>query len=122
MERRKVFTGLGIVAANGIGAEHFWDSNVLGRSGINRITSFDSSPYASRVAAELKDFDPLLYMPEQVAKPVDRFVHFGLAATKLEMEDGGLEMAAEDPERAGGDHRFRPVRSSFSRIPDDEPL
>jgi 3-oxoacyl-[acyl-carrier-protein] synthase II len=100
-KRRVVITGLGVVAANGIGTEPFWDSNISGRSGIDRITSFDSSHYPSRVAAEVRDFDPWLYMPDKVAKRVDRFVHFGLAAAKMALDDSGLNLSSEDPERIG---------------------
>jgi len=100
-KRRVVVTGLGVVAANGIGVVPFWESNISGRSGIGRITCFDSSHYLSRVAAEVRDFDPLLYMPDKVAKRVDRFVHFGLAAAKMALDDSGLSLDAEDPERIG---------------------
>jgi len=100
-KRRVVVTGLGVVAANGIGKEHFWESNTLGRSGINRITSFDPSHYPSQVAAEVRNFDPRLYMPDKVAKRVDRFVHFGLASAKMAMDDSGLALESEDLERIG---------------------
>jgi len=100
-KRRVVVTGLGVVAANGIGVVPFWESNISGRSGITRITRFDASHYLSRVAAEVRDFDPLLYMPDKVAKRVDRFVHFGLAAAKMALDDSGLNLDAEDPERIG---------------------
>ncbi|MCF8145004.1 MAG: beta-ketoacyl-ACP synthase II [Deltaproteobacteria bacterium] len=99
--RRVVITGLGVVAANGIGVSHFWESNISGRPGINRITSFDASHYPSQVAAEVSGFDPLLYMPDKVAKRVDRFVHFGLAAAKMALDDSGLNLGSEDPERIG---------------------
>ena len=90
-----------MVAANGIGKEHFWESNTLGRSGINRITSFDPSHYPSQVAAEVRNFDPRRYMSDKVAKRVDRFVHFGLAAAKMAMDDSGLNLESEDRERIG---------------------
>jgi len=100
-KRRVVVTGLGVVAANGIGAEDFWKSNVSGRSGVGKITCFDPSHYPSRVAAEVRNFDPLLYMPDKVAKRVDRFVHFGLASAKMAMDNSGLNFESEDPERIG---------------------
>lgn len=101
MTRRVVVSGLGVVAANGIGITHFWESNVSGRSGIDKITSFDASHYPSRVAAEVRDFNPWLYMPDKVAKRVDRFVHFGLAAAKMALDDSGLDLGSEDPQRIG---------------------
>lgn len=100
-KRRVLVTGLGVVAANGIDTAHFWESNTLGRSGIDKITSFDPSHYPSRVAAEVRNFDPLLYMSDKVAKRVDRFVHFGLASAKMGMDDSGLDLESEDPERIG---------------------
>jgi len=100
-KRRVVVTGLGVVAANGIGATRFWESNISGRSGIDKITCFDASYYLSRVAAEVRDFDPWLYMPDKVAKRVDRFVHFGLASAKMALDDSGLDLGSENPERIG---------------------
>jgi 3-oxoacyl-[acyl-carrier-protein] synthase II len=100
-KRRVVVTGLGVLAANGIGKAQFWESNTLGKSGIDRITSFDPSHYPSRVAAEVSDFDPCLYMADKVAKRVDRFVHFGLASAKMALDDSGLNLDSENPERIG---------------------
>jgi 3-oxoacyl-[acyl-carrier-protein] synthase II len=101
IKRRVVISGLGVVAANGIGTPHFWESNISGRSGIARIACFDASHYPSQVAAEVKDFDPFLYMPHKAAKKVDRFVHFGMASAKMALEDSGLDLDSEDPERIG---------------------
>ncbi len=100
-KRRVVITGLGVVAANGIGKARFWESNTLGKSGIDKITSFDPSHYPSRVAAEVRNFDPLLYLPDKVAKRVDRFVHFGLASAKMALDDSRLNLGSEDRERIG---------------------
>ena len=100
-KRRVVITGLGVVAANGIGTANFWESNISGLSGIDRITHFDPSHYSSQVAAEVRDFDPMLYMPDKIAKRVDRFVHFGLASAKMAIDDSGLELESEDMERIG---------------------
>lgn len=81
--------------------DSFWKSNIRGKSATARITRFDASAYPSQAAAEVKDFDPFRYIPDKVAKRVDRFVHFGLAAAKQALEDSGLDLAVENPERMG---------------------
>ncbi len=102
MERRRVVvTGLGVVAANGIGAQSFWEANISGRSGVGTITAFDASPFSTRVAAQVRDFDPSLYISDQAAKRVDRFVHFGLASASMAMEDSKLDIERENMERIG---------------------
>jgi len=100
-KRRVVITGLGVVACNGIGKEDFWQANVHGRSGIVNITCFDSSAFDSHIAGEIRGFDPYLYMPSELAKKVDRFVHFGLACTHMALQDSRLDLAKEDKHRIG---------------------
>ena len=85
-KRRVVITGLGVVACNGIGLEDFWQANIEGRSGIGKITCFDAEAFDTRIAGEIKDFDPSQFMPAEVVKKVDRFVHFGLACTEMAMQ------------------------------------
>lgn len=98
---RVVITGLGIVAPNGIGKNEFWQANIKGRSGVDKITSFDVSKLGSKIAAEIKNFDPLKYIPKEITKKVDRFVHLGLSAAKMALEDSGLELEKEDRNRIG---------------------
>ncbi len=100
-KRRVVITGLGIVAANGIGIDEFWRANINGKSGIDRITFFDITNFKTKIAAEVKNFDPKTYMPEKVAKSVDRFVHLGLASAKMAIEDSGIDLERENKERIG---------------------
>jgi 3-oxoacyl-[acyl-carrier-protein] synthase II len=99
--RRVVVTGLGVVAPNGIGAPAFWQATLEGRSGITAITVFDASMYESRVAGEVKGLDPLAFLPPQVARKVDRFVHLGLGAATEALKDSGLDLAREDRTRIG---------------------
>ncbi|MEK7770318.1 MAG: beta-ketoacyl synthase N-terminal-like domain-containing protein, partial [candidate division NC10 bacterium] len=61
-KRRVVITGLGVVAPNGIGKDAFWDALVAGRSAVDWISSFDTSPYPCKVAAEVRDFRPEDFM------------------------------------------------------------
>lgn len=100
-KRRVVITGLGVVAPNGIGKDEFWEANIKGKSGISRITSFDVSQLNSKIAAQVKDFDPLKYMPKLLAKKVDRFTQFGIAASRLALDDSGLDLEKEDKGHIG---------------------
>lgn len=100
-KRRVVITGLGVVAPNGIGKEEFWQANVEGKSGVDLITSFDVSLFDSKIAAQVKSFDPLRYLPREITKGVDRFVHFGLVSTKMAFEDSKLDLQKEDKDRIG---------------------
>ncbi len=92
---------MGVVACNGIGLENFWQANIKGRSGIDKITCFNADAFDSRIAGEVRGFDPCQYMPAEVAKKVDRFVHFGLACTQMAMQDSRLDLEKEDKHRIG---------------------
>jgi 3-oxoacyl-[acyl-carrier-protein] synthase II len=99
--RRVVVTGLGLVSPVGIGVEESWTALVAGRSGIGPITLFDASTFPTRIAGEVKGFDPAKYMDRKEVRRNDRFIHFALAAAEMAMRDSGLDMAKEDPERVG---------------------
>jgi len=88
---RVVITGMGVLAPNGIGLDAFWESLLAGRSGIGPITFFDASELKSRIAGEVKDFNPLDYI-EQELKPkrMARHTQFAYAATVMAMQDAGL--------------------------------
>jgi 3-oxoacyl-[acyl-carrier-protein] synthase II len=99
--RRVVVTGLGLVSPVGIGVEESWSAILAGKSGIGPITLFDASTYPSRIAGEVKGFDPEQYMDRKEARRNDRFIQFALAAAEMAMKDSGLDMAKEDAERVG---------------------
>src|SRR4030043_2239115 len=101
-KRRVVITGMGVVAPNGIGIDSFWDSLVHGRSAVGRITHFDASSYPCQVAAEVSDFDPTRFMDPKTARRLARFAQFALAASKMAVEDSGLDLNSVDPQRMGG--------------------
>jgi len=101
MDRRVVITGLGVIAPNGIGKDAFWKAIVQGKSGVDRIKSFDTSEYDTKIAAEVSDFDPLNYMAKSVAKRVDRFAQFGIASAKMAIEDAKLDLGKENKDRIG---------------------
>jgi 3-oxoacyl-[acyl-carrier-protein] synthase II len=100
-KNRVVVTGLGVVASNGVGVDTFWQANVAGRSGITLIDAFETQDFASKIGGQVRDFSPAAYMPEETAKRVDRFVHFGLACAEMALKESRLDLANEDPDRIG---------------------
>ena len=99
-KRRVVITGLGILSPLGNDLASSWQGIVDGRSGIGPITNFDASAFATRIAGEVKGFDPATWIPAKDVKKMDPFVHYGVAASMMALEDAGLDVAA-DPERIG---------------------
>jgi 3-oxoacyl-[acyl-carrier-protein] synthase II len=94
---RVVITGIGIVAPNGIGHKAFWHSLLSGRSGVGPITLFDASDLKSRIAGEVKDFDPNDFIePELKPKRMARHTQFAYAATMMALEDAGLQITDAD--------------------------
>ena len=99
---RIVITGIGVVSPFGDGIVPFWDAVKNGKNGIDKISLFDASELNCQVAAECKGFDPNLYMDPKEAKRSDRYTHFAVAASKLAMQDAGLETGVNSaPERFG---------------------
>lgn len=99
-----VVTGLGIVTPIGIGLNQFWNAAIEGQSGISKIPSFEGLPidtYRSRIAGQIHDFNPLDYIDEKYANRVDRYAQFGLVAVKEALEDAGIDMEQENPDRVG---------------------
>ncbi len=100
MKRRVVITGLGVIAPNGVGKRAYWDALKQGRSGIRRITRFDPSPFPTQFAGEA-DFDPAKFISFKQLKRMDRTSHLAVSAAKMAVEDAGLKIKDEDPERIG---------------------
>ena len=101
MKRRVVITGLGLVTPVGIGVEQTWESLCQGKSGVAEITRFDASAFATKIAAEVKDFRPEDFMPKKDAKRVEPFIAFALAACRMAMEDSGLVIDSSNESRVG---------------------
>jgi 3-oxoacyl-[acyl-carrier-protein] synthase II len=99
--RRVVVTGLGLVCPVGIGVEESWQALVAGKSGIAPITHYDASTYPTRIAGEVKGFDPEKFMERKEARRSDRFIQFALAAADMAVKDAGIDFQKEDPERVG---------------------
>jgi 3-oxoacyl-[acyl-carrier-protein] synthase II len=94
---RVVVTGVGVLAPNGIGLDAFWKSLVEGKSGIGPITLFDASKFKSRIAGEVKNFDPFDYIePELKPKRMARHTQFAYAAAMLALKDAGLKITESD--------------------------
>ena len=100
--RRVVITGIGVIAPGGIGKERFWTEMVEGRSHTALIESFDTSGFLSKVAAEVKGFDPVAFgiTPEEAAG-MDRYLQFALAGAKLAVDDAGMDFGNLDRTRCG---------------------
>jgi len=86
-KRRVAVTGLGVIAPNGCGTEAFWRATVQGVSGIKSISTFDTTDYSSRIAGEIRDFDPEVHLPPDTGRRLDRFAQFGVAASCLAIAD-----------------------------------
>ena len=96
---RVVITGVGIVSPLGNTAEENWESLLVGRSGIGPITQFDSSHLPVHIAGEVKDFDPGNYMNFKEARRISRGSQLAIAATRMALQDAGLETPLPDGER-----------------------
>ena len=101
MGRRVVVTGIGLICAVGNTTEEVWNNLLAGKSGVTRITQFDSTNYACQIAAEVKNFDPLNFVEKKELKKMARFIHLALAASEEAMKCSGLKISPENEERVG---------------------
>jgi 3-oxoacyl-[acyl-carrier-protein] synthase II len=100
-KRRVVVTGMGIVSPVGNSLPSAWDNITHGRSGIGPISHFDTTGFATRIAGQVKDFDPTTWIPPKDAKKMDEFIHYGVAAAIMAIGDSGLEINDANAERIG---------------------
>lgn len=101
MARRVVVTGMGLICALGQTSAEVWKNIVAGKSGVSKITRFDTSQYACQIAAEVKDFDPLKFIEKKEVKKMGRFIHFAMAAADEAMKMSGLKITPENATRVG---------------------
>ena len=101
MSKRVVITGLGVIAPNGIGRQDYWNAVLIGRSGIIKISKFDTSDYPSKIAAEVSDFNPADYIEKKQARRLSRFAQFSLAASWMASLDAGINIKKENPYKTG---------------------
>lgn len=90
-----------MVSPVGNGAHESWDALLKGQSGINPITRFDASDFASQIAGEVEDFEPSDYIPKKDVRKMDTFIHYGIGAASMAMEDSGLEVDESNAEGVG---------------------
>ena len=101
MSKKVVITGLGIVSPIGNGIDVFWKAALNGASGVKEISCFDASKYKSRIAAEVQGYNAQEYFPNANLDRMDRFAHFAIGATKMALDDSGLDLNAKDPYQVG---------------------
>ena len=82
-DRRVVVTGLGCVSPLGLNVQSTWDACINGKSGVAPITKFDASGYKTRIAAEVKGFDPLAYMEKKESRKMGTFIQYAVASAKM---------------------------------------
>src|SRR3954467_12143295 len=99
--RRVGGTGIGLVSSLGIGIEANWDAIKDGRSGVDTITKFDASQFATRIAGEVKGFDPLAFIEKKDVKKMDIFIQYAIAASQFAMDDARLQVTPELAPRLG---------------------
>jgi 3-oxoacyl-[acyl-carrier-protein] synthase II len=99
--RRVVVTGIGLVSPLGIGTDVNWRAMMTGQSGIGRITHFDASAYASQIAGEVKDFDPLQFVEKKDVKKMDVFIQYAIAAAQFAMDDSKLPITQDNAPNVG---------------------
>ena len=101
MKRRVVVTGLGLVLPNGIGVEEAWRNTCEGVSGIGRITRFDTDQFDTKIAGEVKGFNPEDYVERKEVRRMDLFIQYAIAASEMAVEDSGLEIDEDISDRVG---------------------
>ena len=101
MSRRVVVTGMGMVSPLGNDLATSWDGIIHGRSGIGPIRQIDASQFTTRIAGEIKNFDPTQFVSAKDVKKMDSFIHYGVGASFMALDDSGLEINESNAERVG---------------------
>ena len=99
--KKVVVTGMGVISPIGLNVQEFWKNLLDGKSGVVPITKFDTSEYATKFAAEVKDFKPEDYIEPRELRRMDPFCHFAVAAANMAIEDAGISQNNSDPNRIG---------------------
>lgn len=101
MKRRVVITGIGVLTPIGIGKEEFYNSLLEGKSGIDKITRFDTEGFGTKIAGEVKGFNPEDYIDKKEARRMDRFTQYAIAGSRMAIEDSKLDLENIDKDRFG---------------------
>ena len=101
-KRRVVVTGLGVISPNGIGKDNVYNAMIHGKSAVRLVDGFDVTAFNTRIAAEVRDFDPFeLGLTHNEAVRMDRYVQFAVVAADMAIKDSGLDFSKEEPGRVG---------------------
>ena len=100
-KRRVVITGIGMISPLGVGNEPTWQGLLDGRSGIHRITKFDPTNFACKIAGEVRDFNPEDWIEKKEVKKSDTFIHYAVAAAQIAIDDARIDSKKEDGDRFG---------------------
>lgn len=101
MKRKVVVTGMGVVSPVGNSVEEFWKALKSGKSGIDKVTKFDATDFTTKIAGEVKNFDPLSYMDKKEARRMDTTELYSIATSQQAYDDAKLNSDSFDPRRAG---------------------
>jgi 3-oxoacyl-[acyl-carrier-protein] synthase II len=101
LKRRVVVTGMGMVSPLGMGVEKTWNALIQGKSGVGRITRFDSTGFDTQIAAEVKDFAPENFIDKKEARRMDIFIQYAVAAAVMAMGDSQFKITPQNAERVG---------------------
>jgi len=101
LKHRAVITGMGVVSPVGSHLNEFWNNLIEGKSGIGLLTRFDTTNLPTKVAAEVKDFEPTDWINKKESRHMDRFAQFAIAAAKMALQDSALDLEKVNKERAG---------------------
>ena len=104
MARRVVITGIGLLCGVGNTTEEVWSGLLAGKSGVEKIRLFDASQFASQIAGEVRNFDPLKFIEKKEIKKMGRFIHFAIAAAEEAMKWSGLEVKDDELANRVGVH------------------
>lgn len=99
--RRVVITGLGAVTPIGLGKEEYWNALAEGKNGIDYITNFDTAQHSTKIAGEVKGFDPEKWLDKKDARRADKVVQFAVAAADMAIEDSKIDLESIDKEKFG---------------------
>ncbi|MGZ3743557.1 MAG: beta-ketoacyl synthase N-terminal-like domain-containing protein, partial [Pseudobdellovibrionaceae bacterium] len=100
-QKRVVITGVGAVTPLGLSIQESWENAKAGKSGITKITRFDTTGYDVNFAGEIKGFNPDLFIEKKEQKKMDTFIHYSLASAKMAFEMAKLQITEELAPRAG---------------------
>jgi len=126
LKRRVVVTGLGLVTPIGLSVEDTWSALMAGKSGVDYIKKFDTEKFSVKIAAEIKDFDPLKFVEKKEARKMGTFIHYAIAASDELMKDSGFQSTNENAEQFGvyissGIGDFWAIEREHSKLLDEGP-